>query len=58
MLLLELRARIMQAVESAQKAKTIGGTLEARVLVRVCEGEEIQVTRKYRGGAGRDICDQ
>ena len=46
--LLELRTRIMQAVESAQKAKTIGGTLEARVLVRICEGEEIQVTRKYR----------
>jgi isoleucyl-tRNA synthetase len=38
----------MQAVESAQKAKTIGGTLEARVAVRVCEREEIQVTRKYR----------
>lgn len=46
--LLELRARIMQAVESAQKTKAIGGTLEARLLVRICEGEEIQVTRKYR----------
>jgi isoleucyl-tRNA synthetase len=46
--LLALRARIMQAVEAAQKAKTIGGTLEARVTVRVCEDEEIQVTKKYR----------
>ena len=45
--LLDLRAKIMQAVESAQKAKTIGGTLEARVVVRVCESNEIQVTRKY-----------
>ena len=47
-LLLEVRAKIMQAVESAQKAKTIGGTLEARVVVRVCESNEVQVTRKYR----------
>ena len=46
--LLGVRAKIMQAVESAQKAKTIGGTLEARVAVRVCERDEIQVTRKYR----------
>jgi isoleucyl-tRNA synthetase len=47
-MLLALRAKIMQAVESAQKAKTIGGTLEARVVVRVCESNEVQVTRKYR----------
>ncbi len=47
-MLLDLRAKIMQAVESAQKAKTIGGTLEARVVVRVCESNEVQVTRKYR----------
>jgi len=46
--LLELRAKIMQAVESAQKAKTIGGTLEARVVVHVCESNEVQITRKYR----------
>jgi isoleucyl-tRNA synthetase len=46
--LLELRAKIMQAIESAQKAKTIGGTLEAKVAVRICETDEIQVTRKYR----------
>jgi isoleucyl-tRNA synthetase len=46
--LLDLRAKIMQAVESAQKAKTIGGTLEARVVLRVCEDSQIQVTRKYR----------
>lgn len=46
--LLSLRARIMQALESAQKAKAIAGTLEARVVVRVCESNEIQVTRKYR----------
>jgi isoleucyl-tRNA synthetase len=38
----------MQAVESAQKARTIGGTLEARVVVRVCESNEVQVTGKYR----------
>ena len=48
-LLLELRAKIMQAVESAQKAKAIGGTLEARVVVRVSESNEVQLTRKYRG---------
>ena len=47
-ILLALRAKIMQAVESAQKAKTIGGTLEARVVVRVRESNEVQVTRKYR----------
>jgi isoleucyl-tRNA synthetase len=47
-LLLDLRAKIMQAVEGAQKAKTIGGTLEARVIMRVCEESQIQVTRKYR----------
>jgi isoleucyl-tRNA synthetase len=47
-MLLDLRAKIMQAVESAQKAKTIGGTLEARVVVRVCESNEVQVARKYR----------
>ena len=46
--LLGLRARIMQAVEGAQKAKTIGGTLEARVIVRVSENEEVRVVRKYR----------
>jgi isoleucyl-tRNA synthetase len=46
--LLDLRAKIMQAVENAQKAKTIGGTLEAKVVLRVCESSEIQVTRKYR----------
>ena len=47
-LLLNLRAKIMQAVESAQKAKTIGGTLEAKVVVRVCKSDDVQVTRKYR----------
>ena len=47
-LLLDLRARIMQAVEAAQKAKTIAGTLEARVIVRVSEDNQVQVTRKYR----------
>ena len=47
-LLLDLRAKIMQAVEAAQKAKTITGTLEARVIVRVSEDDQIQVTRKYR----------
>jgi isoleucyl-tRNA synthetase len=38
----------MQAVESAQKAKSIGGTLEARVVLRVCESKEVQLARKYR----------
>ena len=47
-LLLNLRGKIMQTVESAQKAKTIGGTLEARVVLRVCKSDEVQVTRKYR----------
>ncbi len=47
-LLLDLRAKIMQAVEAAQKAKTIAGTLEARVIVRVSEDDQIQLTRKYR----------
>ena len=47
-LLLDLRAKIMQAVEAAQKAKTIAGTLEARVIVRVSEDNQVQVTRKYR----------
>jgi isoleucyl-tRNA synthetase len=46
--LLNLRARIMQAVESAQKSKTIGTTLEARVVVRVSEDKELRVVRKYR----------
>ncbi|HEY5706510.1 MAG TPA: isoleucine--tRNA ligase [Terrimicrobiaceae bacterium] len=46
--LLALRAKIMQAVESAQKAKAIGGTLEARVVVRVCEPSEVQAVRNYR----------
>ena len=46
--LLSLRAKIMQAVEAAQKAKTIGGTLEARVVVRVAGKEEVDVTREYR----------
>jgi isoleucyl-tRNA synthetase len=47
-LLLDLRAKIMQAVEAAQKAKTITGTLEARVIVRVSEDHQIQLTRRYR----------
>ena len=47
-LLLILRGKIMQAVESAQKAKAIGGTLEARVALRVGKSDDIQVTRKYR----------
>ena len=47
-LLLNLRGKIMQTVESAQKAKTIGGTLEARVVLRVCKSDDVQVTRKYR----------
>ena len=38
----------MQAVESAQKSKTIGTTLEARVVVRVSEDKEIRAVRKYR----------
>jgi isoleucyl-tRNA synthetase len=46
--LLNLRARIMQAVESAQKSKTIGTTLEARVVVRVSEDKELRAVRKYR----------
>jgi isoleucyl-tRNA synthetase len=46
--LLSLRAKIMQAVEAAQKTKTIGGTLEARVVVRVAAEEEVEVTREYR----------
>jgi isoleucyl-tRNA synthetase len=46
--LLDIRAKIMQAVESAQKAKTIGGTLEAKVVVRVCKSDDVQVIRKYR----------
>jgi isoleucyl-tRNA synthetase len=46
-LLLDLRAKIMQAVEAAQKAKTITGTLEARVVVRVSEDNQVQVTKKY-----------
>jgi isoleucyl-tRNA synthetase len=47
-LLLDLRGKIMQAVERVQKAKTIGGTLEARVVLRVCDEEQVQVTRKFR----------
>ena len=47
-LLLNLRAKVMQAVESAQKAKAIGGTLEAKVVARVSENNDVQVTRKYR----------
>ncbi|MET0253096.1 MAG: isoleucine--tRNA ligase, partial [Terrimicrobiaceae bacterium] len=47
-LLLNLRGKIMQTVESAQKAKTIGGTLEARVVLRVCKSDDVEVTRKYR----------
>ena len=46
--LLGLRAKIMQAVEAAQKAKTVAGTLEARVVVRVAAQEEIQLVREYR----------
>jgi isoleucyl-tRNA synthetase len=46
--LLSLRAKIMQAVEATQKAKTIGGTLEARVVVRVAAQDEIEVARDYR----------
>ena len=46
--LLGLRAKIMQAVEAAQKAKTIGGTLEARVVVRVAAKDEVEVVREYR----------
>ena len=46
--LLGLRAKIMQAVEAAQKAKTIGGTLEARVVVRVAAKDEVEVAREYR----------
>jgi isoleucyl-tRNA synthetase len=47
-ILLGLRARIMQAVEAAQKTKTIGGTLEARVVARVAAKDEIEVIREYR----------
>jgi isoleucyl-tRNA synthetase len=46
--LLGLRAKIMQAVEAAQKAKTIGGTLEAKVVVRVAAQDEVEVVREYR----------
>ena len=46
--LLGLRAKIMQAVEAAQKAKTIGGTLEARVVARIAAKDEIEVAREYR----------
>jgi isoleucyl-tRNA synthetase len=46
--LLGLRAKIMQAVEGAQKTKTIGSTLEARVVVRVADKAEIEVAREYR----------
>ena len=38
----------MQAVEGAQKTKTIGSTLEARVVVRVADKAEIEVAREYR----------
>ena len=47
-LLLDLRAKIMQAVESVQKTKTIGGTLEAKVILRVGDESQLQVTRRYR----------
>jgi isoleucyl-tRNA synthetase len=46
--LLGLRGKIMQAVEAAQKAKTIGGTLEAKVVVRVAAKDEVEVVREYR----------
>jgi isoleucyl-tRNA synthetase len=46
--LLGLRAKIMQAVETAQKAKRIGGTLEAKAVVRVAAKDEIEVAREYR----------
>jgi isoleucyl-tRNA synthetase len=46
--LLGLRAKIMQAVEVAQKAKKIGGTLEARVVAAVAAKDEIEVGREYR----------
>jgi isoleucyl-tRNA synthetase len=47
-LLLNLRSKIMREVERIQKAKSISGTLEAKVILHVCGDDQVRVTRKFQ----------